>query len=146
MKNKISLAAILLLVLVIAGTAVAQLGPPNRTEFYWVQTYVGWGPATYYGQTVTVVYEGDNRWKWNPKNHHFNLRIQGTATVYAGTTIAGNPIYIQPFINIENWIDGGNTWGWPGRWYDCEVQVANYYWNIPGVYHYYVTKHGNTWS
>jgi len=146
MRAKIILAVIVLTLSEPIGIALAQQGPPSELPFNYVQTYAGWGPATYYGQTVTVHYEGMNRLKWDPQNHHFNLKIQGTATVYAGESVVGDPIDQKPFINTEDWVDEGNTWKWPGRWYNCEVQDANYYWCIPEVYYYYITKRGDTWS
>ncbi len=147
--NKTLFGVITAILLATVGAGIAQ-GPPNYAVFDLCQVYTSSGfynaPAKYYDQTVAIHYYGENRWIWNPKNHHFNLRIVGTATVYDGTSCSGTPIDERPFENTESWIDSGNTWGWPARWWNCGVEVMNYYWTIPGVYQFYATKHGNTWS
>jgi hypothetical protein len=143
--KRISVLLIVLTILLMAvPTAVLAGDPPNVAEFYWLQTYNGWGPALYYGETVTVVHEGTNRWHF--KDGRFQLKIHGTATVYAGGSATGSPIDVRPFENEEMWYEPDNTWGWPVSWWSCGVKRLYYRWSIPGVYDYVVTAKDGYWT
>lgn len=144
----ILLGSVLLLSLCLVSTASAKR--PSCDQFYLIQTYDGSGfyqaPAWYYGETVTIAYEARNCNFFQESQGHFVLHLDGTATVYAGSSAEGEPIDVRGFHSTETWHDPENTQGWPLTWWDCSVKQAHYKWKIPSVYDFTVQAHDGFWS
>jgi hypothetical protein len=113
-------------------------------QIYYPEAFFYWGPAIYYEQVVTIVYEGTN--KNDFKDGHFNLVIVGTATVYAGIGTSGEVLDKRPFKNIETWYEPDNTWGWPVSYYSSGVKHLKYKWEIAGVYSFDIICQDGYWT
>lgn len=112
--------------------------------FTFNQTYPGWGPALTYGRVVTVAYEASRCSK--PHGTAMNLSVDGTATVYDGTSAAGTPLDVRGFTVSGTWDKPSNAIGWPPNWWECGVKAARYSWQIPGVYSFNVSARWGVWT
>jgi len=114
----------------------------------WVQDYYGWGPADYYGEDVRVVYVADNSWivqikenKDGSKDLYQVLQQKGIAEIYSIAT--GELLDTREFVAHERDVDKGMDAGtWDGTWYVAwgedfsKLELLDYEWKIPGVYHF----------
>lgn len=112
--------------------------------FTFNQTYPGWGPALTYGRVVTVAYEASRCSK--PHGTALDLSVDGTATVYDGTTAEGTPLDARGFTVSGTWDQPSNAIGWPPNWWECGVKSARYSWQIPGVYSFNVSARWGVWT
>ena len=151
MKTKLVMLALLCVMVLLPMHGAAGAPPPQCEAFHLTQTYPDpyafyVAPAWYYGGTVTIVYEAENCNFFQDKKGRFVLRLNGTATVYSGEVVSGDPIDVRPFHSNETWLDPENNTGWPGNWWECSVKQAQYKWIIPGVYDYTVHARNGYWS
>lgn len=112
--------------------------------FTFNQSYSAWGPAVTYGRTVTVAYEASRCSK--PNGTALDLSVDGTATVYDGTTATGTPLDVRGFTVSGTWDKPSNAIGWPPNWWQCGVKSARYTWQIPGVYSFNVSARWGVWT
>jgi hypothetical protein len=149
----------LLTIIMVVPVALAEK-PSVQDDFVWWQSYDGWGPGEYYGQKVLVHYTAVNKWVLQKKAINGDFQVvqtlwqNGNVTIYeySGSNVAGTT---QPSSGIGAVIDTKLfrvvevTRGISSAdltWYhissiDVEVQLWNYHWIIPGVYHYYAYNH-----
>ena len=152
MKTKIlaiSVATVMMLMMFMTSAAASTT--VNKYEWGpWIHTqdYYGWGPALYYGEDVHVVYESVNQWTVKIKTNKDstqdlmqNLQQHGTAKIYSIAT--GELLDTREFFCYEKDIDDGMDAGtWDGTWYVAwgldfsKLEVLQYEWLIPGVYHF----------
>jgi len=116
--------------------------PPSvYEEFHWVQTYDGWGPALYYGETVTIEYYAVNRWHVEMKDNgdgtwtvNQELTQDGIAYIYDAE---GNLIDKRRFRVTEITLGVVSN---KQDWYyilDFDyVKEWQYHWIVTGVYHF----------
>ena len=112
--------------------------------FGHTQTYVGWGPAAAYGETVTVVYEAGRC--STPDGSALDVSVEGTAKVFQGETQSGALLDTKPFLVTGTWRQPKNAEAWPPSWWGCGVPYASYTWEIPGVYTFQVSARNGLWS
>jgi hypothetical protein len=117
---------------------------PRCEPFSHTQTYLTWGPAVAYGEPVTVVYAAERCTR--PRGTSVEVSSEGSATVYRGSAVAGEPIDRRPFILTGTWDRPTNAAGWPLAWWGCGVKQARYRWEIPGVYLFDVGARWGVWS
>jgi hypothetical protein len=70
----------------------------------------------------------------------------GSATVYQGATMDGAAIDRRPFRLTGRWDRPANAAGWPLSLWDCGVKLAQYRWEIPGVYTFEIGARWGVWS
>jgi hypothetical protein len=70
----------------------------------------------------------------------------GSATVYQGTTMDGAAIDRRPFRLTGRWDRPANAAGWPLSLWACGVKLAQYRWEIPGVYTFEIGARWGVWS
>lgn len=114
------------------------------SEFSHTQTYLTWGPALAYSEPVTVVYQGERCTSGEAARAH--VTVDGTATVYRGPLVQGEPIDSRPFLLSGTWDRPSNEVGWPLAWWGCGVKDAAYRWEIPGVYVFDVAARWGLWT
>jgi hypothetical protein len=107
------------------------------------QTYREWGPARHYGRTVTVVYEA--KACSTTTEGSIGVSMTGSAQVFPGGHAGGEALETRPFQVTGSW-QGGNPAGWPPAWWACEVDRADYVWEIPGVYSFVVSARDGRWT
>ena len=75
-------------------------------EFYWDQSYLGWGPACYYGQDVRVIYNATNTWTYIFKKGDVQETLvqNGTTQIY---DMYGNLLDERAFTVMERLFDAG---------------------------------------
>ena len=114
--------------------------------FSHTQVYTSWGPALSYGEAVTVVYSAERCTK--PDGTTVVVTSEGTASVYQGTggLGLGEQIDRRPFRLTGRWDRPTNEAGWPLAWWGCGVKLAEYRWEIPGVYVFDVRARWGAWS
>jgi hypothetical protein len=108
-----------------------------------VQTYRGWGPALHYGETVTVAFS-DGDCSAQLGGDTFSISLDGSATLFAAQSAAGEPLEVRSFVAEGSWSDPNGA-GWPPPWWSC-VDQASLRWEIPGVYTFLVSASGGTWT
>lgn len=143
MRRGMFVAAFAAAVLVLAGTP-ASAGEADCGAFARTQTYVGWGPAAYYDRTVTVVFSADGC-DAGLAEDAFSFDLTGTAVVYEGSGVSGEPLDVQPFVTSGVFTDPGGS-GWPPSWWSCETDAARIEWSIPGVYSFVATATAGAWT
>jgi hypothetical protein len=114
------------------------------STFTHTQTYLTWGPALAYSEPVTVAYQGDRCTRG--KAVRAEVTVNGTATVYQGALVEGEPIDVRPFRLSGAWERPSNEVGWPLAWWGCGVKNAAYRWEIPGVYVFDVVARWGVWT
>jgi hypothetical protein len=114
------------------------------SAFTHTQTYLTWGPALAYSEPVTVAYQGDRCTRG--KAARAEVTVEGTATVYQGALVEGEPIDVRPFRLSGAWERPSNEVGWPLAWWGCGVKNAAYRWEIPGVYVFDVMARWGLWT
>jgi hypothetical protein len=119
-------------------TLTASCAPFGHT-----QTYVGWGPAAAYGETVTVVYEAGRC--STPDGSALDVSVEGTAKVFQGETQSGALLDTRPFLVAGTWREPANAEAWPPPWWSCSIAYANYTWQVPGIYTFQVSAREGTW-
>jgi hypothetical protein len=112
--------------------------------FSHTQTYLTWGPALAYSEPVTVVYGGDRCTRGTGTTAR--VTVNGSATVYQGAVVQGEPIDTRPFRLTGMWDRPTNQVGWPLAWWGCAVKNAQYRWEIPGVYIFEVGARWGVWT
>jgi hypothetical protein len=112
--------------------------------FSHTQTYLTWGPAWAYGTPVTVDYSAERCTK--PRGTLVEVTTAGSATVYQGTTMDGAAIDRRPFRLTGRWDRPANAAGWPLSLWGCGVKLAQYRWEIPGVYTFEIGARWGVWS
>ncbi|HEX2031118.1 MAG TPA: hypothetical protein VHL78_06935, partial [Actinomycetota bacterium] len=100
--------------------------------FSHLQAYRGWGPARFYGRTVTVSYAGTGC--STASGAAVELTLDGTATVFRGADPSGPAIDSRPFSVSGSWRTTSFSTDWTPGWWGCEVAAAEYRWQIAGVY------------
>ena len=125
-----------------------------KADWHYAQTYVGWGPAEYYGEDVTVRYTAVNKWVQKIKDGDImqNLKQTGTAEIYS--VVTGELLDTRPFECTEKSYDEGMDAGvWQGTWYNVagnwwssDLELFDYSWKIPGVYHYWAYNENGDYS
>jgi hypothetical protein len=118
-------------------TLTASCSPFGHT-----QTYLGWGPAAAYGETVTVVYEADRC--STPDGSALDVAVEGTAKVFQAES--GALLDTRPFLVAGTWRQPSNDEAWPPSWWTCSVAYANYTWQIPGIYTFHVSARDGRWA
>ena len=153
MKNLILVLIILALLnimpVTLAGNDKTETGHYSDGEFHHEQTYVGWGPACYYGETVKVVYDATNTWTYILKKGDVQETLvqNGTAKIY---DMEDNLLDERAFTVMERFFDAGtdvairHDYG-TSVWYQVshnpyspDLEEYQYIWKIPGVYDYRV--------
>ena len=151
MKKLILLAVMVLLASVLCNAKANTYS----NDFTHSQTYFGWGPAVYYGEDVRVEYNSENTWMNIVKENKDGtydlyqvLNQVGQAEIYSVAT--DELIEIRKFIAHERDVDDGMDAGdWSGTWYVAwaldfsKLELLDYEWKIPGVYHFRsIAEHG----
>lgn len=126
------------------GAAASERGVPGCESIGRVQTYDGWGPALFYGRTVTVAFTVRDCSAEHAEDA-FAFTLEGTATVFAGTNIVEEPIDLRPFVSEGSWTDPDGS-GWPPAWWSCEVREGSLRWEIPEVYSFVVGVADGIWT
>ena len=151
MHKKVVVIGICAMMLFTALALTSPVGAKNtketnvyRTDWTHIQDY-DFGPAEYYGENVRVVYNAINKWvqKIDGEDIWQNLKQTGTAEIYSLAT--GELLDIRPFECTEKVIDEGmdggtlnGTWynaAW--SWWSADLELYDYSWKIPGVYHFW---------
>jgi hypothetical protein len=112
--------------------------------FAMTQTYRDWGPARFYDRTVTVEYDATRCSL--PGEDVTRVSIEGTATMYPGSSADGRPLDERAFLVQGTWRHASNREGWPLTWWECDVESLAYTWSIAGVYTFDVSAHDGVWS
>ena len=156
------LVVVLLALLAVPGVVMAGPGGAETghfsSEWDYVQTYNGWGPACYYGEPVRVEYHATNSWTyvlWRGDVRE-TLVQNGTAKVY---DLANNLLDEFTFHVTERFFDAGadvairHEWGstvWyqasGGLWTHPDLEEYYYIWKIPGRYDFRARNRGGSWS
>ena len=108
------------------------------------QTYEGWGPAAFYGQTVTVAFTAADCTA-SLEDGVFSYDLAGAAVAYAGEEATGPVLDSHDFVSAGRFSDPDGD-GWPPRWWACDVAEASISWEIPGVYSFEVSANDGTWA
>lgn len=147
------MALVALGVLGIAGAAQAAQPTPAATPsplipdggcaaFGRTQTYMAWGPATYYDVPVDVAYEvGDCIATLDGLT--FTMSATGTATITDAET--DELLDSRGFAVTGTWLDPLAE-GWPLDWWACDVETASLVWLIDGVYDFRVSAAAGSWT
>ena len=143
MKRGIIVAALVAGVLAL-GAAPASAEETDCSSFAHTQTYQNWGPSAYYGQTVTVAFTAAECAAGH-EGVAFAFELSGTAAIYAGEEIAGEPLDVLPFESSGVFTDLDGS-GWPPDWWSCGVEAAQITWEIAGVYSFVATATGGVWT
>ncbi|HZD16823.1 MAG TPA: hypothetical protein VE669_01650 [Actinomycetota bacterium] len=133
--------------LLASGTGPAAAETAGRfdcSSFARVQTYRGWGPALHYGRTVTVSFTAAEC-RGGFVTGGFTYALTGTATVYAGAEMGGDPLEVRDFVSDGSFADPRGT-GWPPDWWSCDVDEATINWRIPGVYSFVAGASHGSWN
>lgn len=133
----------------VAGMLALGAGPASAQEadcsaFAHTQTYPSWGPAAYYGQTVTVSFSAADCAAGH-EDAAFAYELTGTATIFAGQEASGEPLDVLPFESTGVFTDLDGS-GWPPSWWSCDTEAAQISWRIPGVYSFTATAAAGVWS
>lgn len=138
----------------VLGATLAATAGPAAAEAVWpqagceafthVQTYRDWGPARFYGYTVTVLYEATGCSTLSADL--VELSMEGTATAFRGSTASGAPVDTRPFSVSGSWRSPGPATAWSPSWWGCQVEAADYAWRISGVYTFDVAAREGRWT
>lgn len=136
-------------VLLVLPTHAAAQNADACTPFEHAQTYSARrgfyrAPAWHYGRTVTIVYRADACTSVNARSGAVQERLDGTATVYAGTSASGAAIDERPFTSVEERrppLPSGET-----AWWACDRSTVSYSWTIEGVYRFTARGTNGTWT
>lgn len=142
---KKALIALLVLTILVTSVSLVMAKTEKYTYEGWTHTqdYYGWGPADYYGENVRVEYTSTNSWivNQNKGDLYQVLKQKGTAEIYSIAT--GELLDTREFIAHERDVDKGTDAGtWDGTWYVAwgkdfsKLELLDYEWKIPGVYHF----------
>lgn len=118
--------------------------PVDCDQFGRVQTYRGWGPALYYGHTVTVAYR-IGECEFSVVEGTVEMSVNGSAYIFRGTDTE-SLIEARGFRTSGTWTDPENPNGWPLAWWECSVAHAELRWEIPGAYVFEVSATDGNWS
>jgi hypothetical protein len=159
---KLILALLSIMVLVapvpaLAGGNGAEVGHYSYDEFYWDQTYMGWGPACYYEQYVRVIYRATNTWTYVLKKEDVRETLvqNGSASIY---DLDGNLLDERGFHVTERFFDegtdvairhdyGSSVWYQASHaWWNSKLEDYQYIWKIPGVYDFRAWNRSGDWS
>lgn len=143
-----------LLVLGLVGGLFAGSPAAARAETVWpqpgcqpfshLQTYRGWGPARFYGRTVTVSYQGTGC--STAEGELVGLTLSGTATVFRGSEASGSRLDTRAFSIAGSWRTSSFSTDWTPGWWRCDVPAADYRWAISGVYSFEVSARNGVWT
>lgn len=125
------------------GAAPAGAQTLDCSSFSRVQTYEGWGPAEFYGETVTVVFSA-SECSGGVEDGSFGYTLSGTASVYGGTEAQGDVLAVEPFVSFGSFADPEGS-GWPPSWWSC-VATADITWEIPEVYSFKASASEGFWD
>lgn len=147
MRKGIVAAAIILAGVLAPGTAsgfTLDAVPIGCDGIQHTQTYRGWGPASHYEQTVTVVFTAD-ACTASVEEGLFSYELTGSAVVYAGEDSSREPIGAHDFLSGGRFTDPEED-GWPPDWWACDVAEASVTWEMPGVYTFAASADDGAWT
>ncbi|HUZ03491.1 MAG TPA: family 16 glycoside hydrolase [Thermomicrobiaceae bacterium] len=126
-------------------TALASIPAPTHQCHPFSYTESRWSANQFYGQQVTLVYQGNSCYVFHPEYGVWWDTIIGSAQIYHGSQASGTAFDTRPFTDLSIFTDPADYWGWPADDASCSLQSYYKRWTVGGVLESVIRDDNGNW-